>query len=181
MSIPDLPFGISPIVIVVLVAFFLLWRDVQRRFRKAQNQQALEPKKKKRRGPDMAFSAGRDAAQQNARLKQVFIPMQPEEEEDLRQFYLGLIGLQEMRAPNFPDDSDGFWAVSGRRQIYFGTRPSFAFDAESLPAFPLVGLDDVVARLEAAGYHVTWDESHAYIRRCVVVDPAGTSVILIAG
>ena len=39
-----------------------------------------------RRGRDMAFSAGRDAAHRNTRLRQIFIPMEPEHEQVLRDF-----------------------------------------------------------------------------------------------
>src|SRR6056297_2007259 len=91
----------------------------------------------KRRGPDMAFSAGRDAAHQNTRLRQVFVPMQAEDEQAMRAFYFGIIGLQEMRSPNYAPESEGFWAASGTRQIYFGAEPRFAVDPAVMPGFPV--------------------------------------------
>ena len=179
MQIPFFPFDVPIVSIAFFVAFFLIFREMQRRIKNAQED---EPEtKRKRRGPDPAFSAGRDAAQQNARFQQVFIPMEPEEEQMLRAFYLDELDLQEMRAPNYPNGLDGFWAVSGSRQIYFGTQPSFPFDAHALPAFPLPRLDDVAERLTDAGYDLSWDTSIPFVQRLIVVDPAGTQIALIKG
>lgn len=63
---------------------------------------------RKRCGPDMAYSAGRDPAHQNTRLRQVFIPMHPDHDATLRQFYLTELGLMEMRAPQGHLNQDGF-------------------------------------------------------------------------
>lgn len=137
------------------------------------------PKPKKRRGPDMAFSAGRDAAQQNLRLRQIFIPMTPDEEPEMRVFYLDTLGLTEMRSPNFAKEPDGFWAISGTRQIYFGSRPPFPYDAGTLPAFPVAGLTDIAARLDAMGHPYRWEQATPYLRQLVTTDPGGVSVALI--
>lgn len=179
MQLPFLPFEISPTLIILLaLAFGLRWALKERE--KAENPE--EPVKPfKTRGPDMDFSAGRDAAQKGARFAQVFIPMEPGEEEVLRNFYLGVLGLTEMRAPNYPKDTDGFWAVSGTRQIYFGTKPSFAFDPAALPAFPIANLDRVAARLTEQGYPVRWNKDLSYVKRLVVTDPTGFQVGLIDG
>ena len=137
-------------------------------------------KPRKRRGPDMAYSAGRDAAHQNTRLRQIFIPMEPEEEQALRAFYLDQLGLDEMRAPNAHLEQDGFWAVSGTRQIYFGTMPDFKPDLSEIPAFPIRNIRDVSDHLTASGYETEWDRRQGYIERLVVIDPAGNQVALIA-
>ncbi|WP_108815647.1 hypothetical protein [Loktanella sp. Alg231-35] len=171
----DLPL----IPIIALVAFFAFFRFM--RNRAADVDEDIPRKTRKRRGPDMAFSAGRDAAHQNTRLQKVFVPMEPHEEAVVRAFYLDELGLMEMRAPNYPKDTDGFWAVSGTWQIYFGTRPSFPFDVDALPSFPIRGLKDVALRLDAAGYQVAWDRRVSYVQRLIVVDPAGTEIALIGG
>lgn len=134
---------------------------------------------RKRRGPDMAFSAGRDPAHQNTRLRQIFIPMEPHEEAALRRFYLEILGLDEMRAPNAHLGQDGFWAVSGTRQIYLGTMPDFAFDRTALPAFPLRNIHDVADHLATSGYETAWDRSEQFVDKLVVMDPAGNQIALI--
>ncbi|MEO0903444.1 MAG: hypothetical protein AAFX89_01600, partial [Pseudomonadota bacterium] len=115
------------------------------------------------------------------RFQQTFIPMEPDEEPALRAFYLGELGLTEMRAPNYPKNADGFWAVSGTRQIYFGTQPSFPFDVNALPSFPIANIDAVAEQLTSAGYRAAWDSSIPYVQRLIVIDPAGTQIALIGG
>ena len=135
---------------------------------------------RKRRGPDMAYSAGRDPAHNNNRLQQIFIPMQPDEEEAFRAFYLHELGLMEMRAPNSHLNQDGFWAISGTRQLYFGTMPDFTHDLTALPTFSVPNWRDVSERLGHLGYETTLDHSNAYLDRLVVTDPAGNEIGLIA-
>ena len=166
----------SALLVFLLVAFWLYRSHKQREA--DENEQDPRPKRALR-GPGVAYSAGRDAAHKGARFQQIFVPMEPEEEQALRTFYLQELGLTEMRAPNYPKDVDGFWAVSGSRQIYFGTQPSFAFDTSSPPSFPLAKLEQVAARLTAAGYETAWDRSIPYVKRLVVTDPAGTQIALI--
>ena len=177
MQIPFLPFEIPPALILLLMVLAWLYYSLKQRERD-QNEEDPRPKVKIR-GRGMDFSAGRDAAQQNARFQQAFIPMEPDEETALRAFYLGELGLTEMRAPNYPKDLDGFWAVSGTRQIYFGTQPSFPFDVHALPSFPIKDVDMVAEKLAEAGYQTCWDRSIPYVQRLIVTDPAGTQIALI--
>lgn len=179
MQIPFLPFEIPPTLILSLMLFAWLYYSLKQRDRALDED---EPRPKVRFGRRiMDFSASRDAAQQNARFQQAFIPMEPDEEEALRNFYLGELGLIEMRAPNYPKDVDGFWAVSGTRQIYFGARPSFPFDVNALPSFPISDLEAVAQQLAAAGHAARWDRSTPYVQRLIVTDPAGTQIALIKG
>ncbi|MEJ8561799.1 hypothetical protein QTO30_11605 [Yoonia sp. GPGPB17] len=166
----QLPFDIPPELILLLMVLAWLYYSFKQRERD-ENEEDPRPKAKIH-GRGMDFSASRDAAQQNARFQQVFIPMEPEEEADLRAFYLGELGLTEMRAPNYPKDVDGFWAVSGTRQIYFGTQPSFPFDVNALPSFPIAHLDNVAEKLAASGHSIAWDRSIPYVQRLIVTDPA---------
>lgn len=177
MQIPFLPFEISPALILFLMVLAWLYYSLKKRERDENDQDPHA--KAKPRGRGMDFSASRDAAQKNARLQQVFIPMEPDEETALRAFYLGELGLTEMRAPNYSEDCDGFWAVSGARQIYFGTRPSFPFDVHALPSFPIASLESLADQLAKAGHEIVWDSSIPYVQRLVVTDPAGTQIALI--
>jgi len=166
----------SALLIFLLVVFWLYRSHRQRE----QDENEEDPRPKRiLRGAGMDFSAGRDAAQKGGRFQQVFIPMEPDEEEALRAFYLQELGLTEMRAPNYPKDLDGFWAVSGTRQIYFGTQPSFSFDTSALPSFPVSKLDQVADQLAKVGCETAWDRSIPYVQRLVVTDPAGTQIALI--
>ena len=175
----QLPFDIPPSLILFLMVVAWLYRSYRQRARDL-NEDDPRPKIIPR-GRGMDFSASRDAAQQNARFQQTFIPMEPDEEPSLRTFNLDDLGLTEMRAPNFPKDIDGFWAVSGTRQIYVGTQPSFPFDVNALPSFPIANIEAVAEQLTAAGRSTAWDRSIPYVQRLIVVDPAGTQIALIGG
>ncbi|PJI93114.1 hypothetical protein BC777_1983 [Yoonia maricola] len=179
MEIPFLGIEISATLILFLMVLAWLYHGYKQRERDL-NEEDPRPKIKQR-GRGMDFSASRDAAQLNARFQQAFIPMEPHEEDALRAFYLDELGLTEMRAPNYPKDVDGFWAVSGTRQIYFGTQPSFAFDVHALPSFPIANIKTVAQQLAASGHPVVWDNSTAYVQRLIVTDPAGTQIALIRG
>ena len=166
----------AALIVFLMVVGWLYWSLKQR----ARDENEDDPRPKRSLSEaGMDFSAGRDAAQKGARFQQVFIPMEPDEEEALRAFYLGQLGLTEMRAPNYPKDLDGFWAVSGTRQIYFGTQPSFSFDVSALPSFPLANLEGVAVQLTKAGYDTSWDHSIPYVQRLIFTDPAGTQIALV--
>ena len=175
----QLPFNIPPELILLFVV--LAWLQYSFKQREIDQDEEGPTPKAKIRGRGMDYSAGRDAAQQNARFQQAFVPMEPDDEAALRDFYLGTLGLIEMRAPNYPKDVDGFWAVSGTRQIYFGTQPSFPVDMYGLPSFPIARIEAVAEQLEAAGHEIDWDTSVPYVKRLIVTDPAGNKIALIRG
>ena len=131
-----------------------------------------------RRGRDMAFSAGRDPAHRNTRLRQVFIPMEPEHQSILRDFYLNELGLDEMRAPNSHLQQDGFWAVAGTRQLYLGTMPDFKSERGVLPAFPVRNIRDISERLTELGFETLWDRSNPFMEQLILIDPAGNKIAL---
>lgn len=85
----------------------------------------------------------------------------------------------EIRRPNSHRQQDGFWAVSGTCQIYFGTMPDFKPDFDELPGFAVPNLKDTAEQLSTAGFQTRWDNSNSYVQRLVVIDPAQTEVALI--
>ncbi len=196
MTLDDISLELAvPLAVLAITALFLLVVFLKRRVDQSYYGFAWLPafldiftrhdsllddeKPRKRRGPDMAFSAGRDPAHHNNRLQQIFIPMEAHEEEVLRDFYLTKLGLMEMRAPNSHLNQDGFWAISGTRQLYFGTMPDFKHDITALPTFSVANLHDVIELLTSLGYELTTDRSNKYLDRTLVVDPCGNEIGLI--
>jgi hypothetical protein len=112
-------------------------------------------------------------------LRQIYVPMLPQAEEALRTFYLNILGMVEMRAPDGVSAVGSFWAVSGTRQVHFGQSSRFATVHEEPPAFVYPNLDDIAAKLSDAGHTSTWNTSLAYVRRLEVKDPAGNAIVLI--
>ena len=168
------------IIIVGLGVLFLLRRN---RKRNAIDWQAEALARMQQRGskPDMAFSAGRDAASEVGRAREYHILMLPEAEPQMRAFYLDLLGMTEMRAPNPLSAPDGFWAVIGRRRVYFGLHPAFEVDLADIPTLAVPSLDTTATTLDAAGHRVVWDTRYAWARRLGVLDPAGNTIALIGG
>ncbi|WP_341368510.1 hypothetical protein [Yoonia sp. BS5-3] len=112
-------------------------------------------------------------------LRQIPVPMLPQHEAEMRGFYLDLLGMVEMRPPDGADAADGFWAVCGTRQVYFG-RPENPYQKRAEPpAFVYPGLDAVAIRLTDAGWNVRWDNERDYVRRLLLTDPAGNQIALI--
>lgn len=112
-------------------------------------------------------------------LRQIHVPMLPQSEDAMRAFYLGLLGMIEMRAPDDAPAAGGFWAVSGTRQVYFGQSPDFQQPRHERPAFVYPNLDAIAQTLASAGHVAVWDTSLAYVRRLEVTDPAGNPIALI--
>ena len=132
-------------------------------------------------GPDMALSAGRDAAHQINMAQEVHVPMRPDEEPAMRAFYLDLVGMAEMRAPTYPKDQDGFWAILGIRRAYFGLSPGFKVKAGVPPTFAIRDLDAMASALTETGHEIAWDNRLDYARRLATLDPAGNGIVFIRG
>ncbi len=175
--------GLLIIALAVVLLFISRWNSARKSGGGAHDWEAQALAKMQRRGskPDMAFSAGRDAANQVALAREIHIPMLPVSEPEMRAFYLDLMGMTEMRAPNYPAEQDGFWAIMGRRRVYFGISPSFDTDPGDLPTLAVPSLDAMADLLTKAGHQVAWDTRLSYARRLGVVDPAGNTIALIGG
>lgn len=169
------------LVIVIGVGLLLLARRNHKRSGMDWETEALARMHQKGNKPDMTFSAGRDAANEAGRAREYHIPMLPASEPEMRTFYLDLLGMTEMRAPNHMSAPDGFWAIIGRRRVYFGLHPAFETDPADIPTLAVPHLDAAAAHLDAAGHAVVWDTRYAYARRLGVVDPAGNTIALIGG
>ena len=77
----------------------------------------------------------------------------------------------------------GAWfALGDGRQLHVGVEDPFAPALKAHPAFRLsdVELDELAARLEAAGERVEWDDSLPDVRRFYTADPWGNRLELLA-
>lgn len=113
------------------------------------------------------------------KLRQIHVPMLLRADDAMRSFYLGVLGMVEMRAPDDGVATGGFWAVSGTRQVYFGPSSHFHTRPKEPPAFIYPNLDAIAGKLTTAGYTPIWDTSLPYVRRLEVTDPAGNAIVLI--
>ena len=104
-------------------------------------------------------------------------------EDEARRFFGGLLGLEELAKPEPLRPRGGVWfALAAGRQLHVGVEEPFAPAGKAHPAFrlPAAELDELAARLEAAGARVEWDDSLPTVRRFYTADPWGNRLELLA-
>lgn len=105
--------------------------------------------------------------------------MPPGAEDRAREFWVGLLGMQEEEKPEPLASRGGCWFRAGAVILHLGVEKKFAPQRKAHPAFCVRDLDGLAARLAGAGYPVTWDEALPERRRFYAVDPFGNRVELI--
>jgi catechol 2,3-dioxygenase-like lactoylglutathione lyase family enzyme len=107
-------------------------------------------------------------------------PAMPAGEEDrARAFYVGLLGMAELRKPPELAKRGGCWFGSGSVQLHLGVETDFRPAKKAHPALRCADYDALVARLRAAGVKVTDDASIPGVRRCHIADSFGNRIELI--
>jgi len=120
-------------------------------------------------------SASKDAAMPDPALVaidhvQLAIPRSAE--AACRPFFTEILGMREIEKPPALRDRGGLWFRAAGVEVHLGVDPDFRPAQKAHPAFRVTNLDDLAARLEAAGTPTRWDEAIAGRRR-FFVDPVG--------
>jgi catechol 2,3-dioxygenase-like lactoylglutathione lyase family enzyme len=103
-------------------------------------------------------------------LDHVQVAMPAGGERDARDFYSGLLGLDELEKPAA---RGGAWAaLPDGPQLHLGVEDPFRPNRKAHPAF-VTSLDELAERMEAGGLPVRWDEELAPRRRFYGEDPFG--------
>jgi catechol 2,3-dioxygenase-like lactoylglutathione lyase family enzyme len=94
--------------------------------------------------------------------------------DEARRFYADLVGLEEIERPATMGGA-GAWFRAGAHELHVSEHEPFAPATKAHPAFALDGdeLDELAAKLAAAGIDVTWDDRLSGARRFYASDPAG--------
>ena len=94
--------------------------------------------------------------------------------EEAHSFYRDVVGLDPIPRPSTMGGV-GAWFAAGSQQLHISEEEGFVPATRAHPAFELYGsgLDELAARLEAAGAEVRWDERLPGARRFYSFDPAG--------
>jgi catechol 2,3-dioxygenase-like lactoylglutathione lyase family enzyme len=102
-------------------------------------------------------------------------------EEQARSFYAGVLGLAELPKPQALRARGGVWFAVGEQQLHVGVEEPFAPARKAHAALRVTacGLDDLAARVRAAGAPVDWDDALA-TRRFFTADPFGNRLELLA-
>jgi len=112
-----------------------------------------------------------------AGLHHVQLAMPPGGEEDAVRFYQGLLGITRVAKPPRLARA-GAWFESGELRVHLGVEPSFSPAKKAHPGLLVTELEELVARLTAAGVYVVWDNSLEGFRRVFVDDPFGNRIEL---
>ena len=98
-------------------------------------------------------------------------------EAEARRFYGDVLGLAEVPKPEPLRARGGVWFAAGTQQLHVGVEEGFQPARKAHPAFRV---DELAARLQAAGTEVVWDHELVGVRRFYVADPWGNRVELLA-
>jgi len=103
-------------------------------------------------------------------------------EPKARQFYGELLGLVEVEKPESLRARGGAWFQAGRQQLHVGIEEPFSAAEKAHPALRVRpdALDELAARLEAAGGEVQWDDALNEVRRFYSEDPWGNRIEFLA-
>ncbi|MGA8745051.1 MAG: VOC family protein [Solirubrobacterales bacterium] len=103
-------------------------------------------------------------------------------EDDARQFFTGVLGLEEIEKPSALRASGGVWFRAGEQRIHIGVEQEFVPATKAHPALLVQSshLDELARRLDQAGAPVNWDYRLAPLRRFYTADPWGNRIELLA-
>jgi catechol 2,3-dioxygenase-like lactoylglutathione lyase family enzyme len=116
------------------------------------------------------------------RLDHVQLAMPKGEEAAAESFYSGLLGFDVLEKPPLLASRGGRWFGTGGGdvQLHLGVEEDFRPARKAHPGLLVDQLPELVARLEAAGYAVRWDDDIPGVSRCHVDDPFGNRVELVS-
>ena len=115
-------------------------------------------------------------------LDHVQLAAPPGCEADARRFFGDLLGLDELEKPEPLRACGGAWFRVGAQQLHVGVAEPFAPARKAHPALRVRpdALDDLAARLTAAGAEVRWDDALPGARRFYANDPWGNRLEFVA-
>jgi catechol 2,3-dioxygenase-like lactoylglutathione lyase family enzyme len=102
-------------------------------------------------------------------------------EDGARRFFIGILGLEEIAKPPALAPRGGVWFRVGDQQLHVGVEAKFLPARKAHPALRVdpTRIDELAARLTAAGAAVEWDDDLAPQRRFYTADPWGNRIELI--
>jgi len=113
------------------------------------------------------------------RIDHVQLAMPPGSENRARGFYWDVLGMKEIPKPEVLAGRGGCWFASEAAQVHLGIEEDFRPARKAHPALVVEGLDEILARCEAAGLPSKRDAEIDGRRRVHVLDPFGNRLELI--
>src|ERR1044071_3021565 len=107
------------------------------------------------------------------RLDHVQLAVPAGAEEACRAFYVGVLGMTELKKPPELAKRGGLWVRSGDVEIHLGVEADFRPARKAHPGIVVADIDALAARLASAGHAPVWDEAIPGVRRFFTADPLG--------
>lgn len=101
-------------------------------------------------------------------------------EEASRAYYVGLLGLAELAKPPVLAARGGCWFAGHGIELHLGVETPFAPARKAHPGLLWPALDELAARLEAAGHPCAWSDELPGYRRFYSDDPHGNRLEFLA-
>ncbi len=114
------------------------------------------------------------------RLDHVQIAIPRDGETLARDFWIGLVGMEEIAKPEALRPRGGLWLRRGEAELHLGIEEPFAPARKAHPCFAVAGLDALADRLRAAGHPVRPDDAIPGRARFFTEDPFGNRVEFVA-
>ncbi len=111
-------------------------------------------------------------------LDHVQLSMPPQQEEQARVFYAGVLALNEVPKPPQLAKRGGVWFEAGTLKLHLGVEKEFRPAKKAHPALLVEGLQALIEHCEAAGYPTTSASPLAGYERVHVNDPFGNRIEL---
>lgn len=94
-------------------------------------------------------------------------------EQQAREFFTGLLKLEEISKPESLRARGGCWFKVGTRQLHVGVEEGFRPATKAHPAFAVQDIEALSASLQSAHVACVWDETLGNTRRFYANDPWG--------
>jgi len=112
------------------------------------------------------------------RLNHIQICIPKNTEAEAKEFYCGILGLEEMEKPEFMKKNGGFWLKIVDIELHIGTEDVIN-KSKRHPAFEVEKLDAIVTNLESHNVPVKWYKSLPGFRRLSIFDPFNNRIELL--
>lgn len=106
-------------------------------------------------------------------LHHVQLAIPPGGEDEMRRFFVGVLGMTEVAKPPELAARGGVWVRADTLEIHCGVEADFQPARKAHPGIRVSDLDAVARRLGDHGVEVSWDDSFPGHRRFYTADPHG--------
>ncbi|MGW2511157.1 VOC family protein [Streptomyces scopuliridis] len=104
----------------------------------------------------------------------------PGSEDELRGYYVDVLGMTEIPKPPALAARGGCWFRAGSVQLHLGIERDFRPAKKAHPGLRVTGIEAYAHRIVTAGAPVTWDDNLPGHRRFYSEDPVGNRLEFLA-